>query len=396
MKKTDFWAGCIIGAMTVVASLLFVMFGSVLLGAGGDGMNNFSLNSKMGAINRIIDRYYDEYDENLDSIPMEEGVYKGMVASLGDPYSAYYTKQELDRLNDSVKGEFHGIGVSISANEVEGTFTVVGFTDESAAEKVGVMEGDVFYEVDGVPVQNMDLDTLVGKVRGASGTSVHIVFLRDGKEIPFDIERKSVKANTVSSNMLENDIGYIDISAFEAVTVEQFKSAARSLQDRGMKGLIIDLRGNPGGTFDSAVKISDYILPAGKIVYVRDKAGKEKNYNSDAEQRLDMPIAVLVNGRTASAAEILSGAIKENNVGVLVGTKTYGKGIVQNIFPLSDGSAVKLTSQKYYTPSGNNIQGKGIMPDYEIEFDNDLYLEKNEDNQLDKALEIVSNALNIN
>ncbi len=403
-EKPGFWGGVVTGLLLSLTALLIIFFGgsvhNFLLGrgftpSGGDSLLTSEVKEKISIINNYIDYYYLDYQEDNKSgdTPEDraEGIYKGLVASLNDKYSDYYTAKEYSRLTESNKGSFEGIGVTIIQNE-KGFFEISGFASEdSAAKAAGVEIGDIFYMVDGVYVSGMDMSDLVDKVRGRKGTSVDVVMLRgeDMEQIEFTIPRQKVEAITVSSNMLDSETGYILIGTFESITVEQFESALSSLKNQGMKRLIIDLRGNGGGMVDSAVKIADDIISTGVVTYTLDSRGSRRDYNAETPEELGLPLVVLVDSSSASASELFTGAIKDYGSGTVVGTATFGKGIVQNIYPLSDGSAIKLTNSRYYTPKGINIQGTGIEPDVMVEFDADLYQKDGTDNQLEKALEVV-------
>ena len=320
-------------------------------------------------------------------------MYRGLVESLNDKYSSYYTEKEYSRLSESTEGSFEGRGVTIVQND-EGYFEIAGFASEdSSAKKAGVEVGDIFYKVEDEYVSGMDMSDLVDRVRGKKGTSVRIVMLRgeNREEVEFTIDRQKVEAITVSSNMIDNETGYIAIGAFEGITVSQFENALTSLKKQGMKRLVLDLRGNGGGMVNAAVKVADDIIPTGVVTYTLDSRGNRKDYMAVTPEELGMPLVILVDSASASASELLTGAIKDYGKGTVVGTTTFGKGIVQNIYPLADGSAVKLTNSRYYTPNGLNIQGTGIEPDVVIEFDGESYEKDGSDNQLDKAVEIVKN-----
>ncbi len=365
--------------------------------AAAGGILTSSVKEKISLLNDYIDYYYLDYMDDDDSGETDEdraeGMYKGLVESLNDKYSSYYTEKEYSRLSESTEGSFEGIGVTIVQND-EGYFQIAGFASEdSSAKKAGVEVGDIFYKVEDEYVSGMDMSDLVDRVRGKKGTSVRIVMLRgeNMEEVEFTIDRQKVEAITVSSNMIDKEIGYIAIGAFEGITVDQFEDALASLKKQGMKRLVLDLRGNGGGMVNAAVKVADDIIPTGVITYTLDSRGNRKDYMAVTPEELGMPLVILVDSTSASASELLTGAIKDYGKGTVVGTTTFGKGIVQNIYPLADGSAVKLTNSRYYTPNGLNIQGTGIEPDVVIEFDGEGYEKDGSDNQLDKAVEIVKN-----
>ena len=405
-EKPGFWGGIVCGLLIALIILVAVFFGgsvhNMLLGRGftpaaAGGILTSSVKEKISLLNDYIDYYYLDYRDDDNSGETDEdraeGMYKGLVESLNDKYSSYYTEKEYSRLSESTEGSFEGIGVTIVQND-EGYFEIAGFASEdSSAKKAGVEVGDIFYKVEDEYVSGMDMSDLVDRVRGKKGTSVRIVMLRgeNREEVEFTIDRQKVEAITVSFNMIDDETGYIAIGAFEGITVSQFENALTSLKKQGMKRLVLDLRGNGGGMVNAAVKVADDIIPTGVVTYTLDSRGNRKDYMAVTPEELGMPLVILVDSASASASELLTGAIKDYGKGTVVGTTTFGKGIVQNIYPLADGSAVKLTNSRYYTPNGLNIQGTGIEPDVVIEFDVEGYEKDGSDNQLDKAVEIVKN-----
>lgn len=345
-------------------------------------------NDKLEDIQKILDDnfYFEEDDQKK-----QDGIIKGYMEGLDDPYSVYYTKDEYAEFMEDTEGEYVGVGVQVSqANETK-IITVVKVFDSSPAKEAGIEAQDVITKVDGEDVSDQELDAVVDKIRGVEGTDVTITVYRssDGKDHDYTMKRKKVENPTVEYKMLSDNIGYISVSSFYEVTAKQFIDAVGDLNVQGMEGLIVDLRDNGGGLLDIAVEMLDFMLPEGKIVYTEDKKGNIIDaYNSTDEQKFTKPLVLLVNGYSASASEIFAGAIKDYGIGTLVGTNTYGKGIVQRMFPLDDGSAVKVTIAKYFTPKGNDIHKIGIKPDIEVEFDSAKYKESNgeEDNQLDAAI----------
>jgi carboxyl-terminal processing protease len=286
--------------------------------------------------------------------------------------------------------------VLVTSDPDDSLVTVVTIYEGSPGNAAGMLPGDKFMKVNGVDVTNASLDEVTSMTKGPAGTVVTITVYRPSEKSAFDISivRKKIDIPTVSQKIVGEDLGYIRITAFDRITYDQFREAYDALGKEGIKGLIIDLRNNPGGLLDVVTKITDILAPKGILVYTEDKSGK-KEYTYSDEECVKVPLAVLVNGNSASASEVLSGAIKDLKVGVLVGEKTFGKGIVQNLYPLSDGSAIKVTVAKYYTPSGVCIQGDGIEPDYPAELPVDLSLRisslaENEDTQLQKAIEVLN------
>ena len=317
------------------------------------------------------------------------------MAEFGDEYSVYYDEEEYAELTEDSDGVFEGIGAYLTQNAETKVVTVVRPIPGSPAEKAGLLADDIIVEVDGENVVGDDLDVTVSKIRGEAGTTVQIGVKRRGQKntLYFDIVRASVESVSVEGEMLEDKIGYIYISEFTDVTSEQFNEQLNTLKKDGMKGLVLDLRGNPGGSVRTSVEVADMLLKEGLVVYTEDKKGERSEYTSDAEHYYDDPLVVLVDSGSASAAEILTGALKDYKAGKVIGTTTFGKGIVQQVMPLGDGSGVKITISKYYTPNGVNIHGVGIEPDEEIEFDSEAYLEDETDNQLDRAMEIIKSEL---
>lgn len=361
-----------------------------LEGGAGDGeLLSAETMRKLGVLEEMVDDYY---LESVDEADMQQGVYKGMIEALNDPYSVYYTQEELKALQEKTEGIYYGIGARVSIDPDTQLPKIASVISGSPAEESGLMANDLLYKVDETEVQGMDLSSAVALVKGDEGTAVHLTVIRQGETgyLEFDVVRRKLENETVTHKMMDDNIGYIQIQEFDEVTLEQFQEALSVCRGSGMKGLIIDLRGNPGGNLSTVCDISREILPKGLIVYTEDKNGKREEYNCDGTKQLGMPLVVLVDGNSASASEILAGAVKDYGIGTLVGTTTYGKGIVQRIMKLSDDSAVKLTVSKYYTPNGNDIHKIGIAPDVEVPFEPEPYLENGTDNQLDKAVEILS------
>ena len=346
---------------------------------------------KLAVLNDIIEEYYlDEYEES----DLKESMYKGYVAGLDDPYSQYYTKAEFAELMEDNSGSFEGIGVYLNVNQENMALEVIRPIEGSPADKAGIKEGDIIVEVDGEDIVGQDSDIVISKMRGEKGTTVNVGVLREGEDeiLRFDIVRDVVESVTVNSEMLEDDIGYLSLSEFAEVSYDQFRLQLNQLKEKGMKALIFDLRSNTGGDFDIAVKIADKFCPEGLVVYIEDKDGNREEYDSDADM-LGLPLVVLVNGYSASSSEIVTGAIKDYGVGTIMGTTTYGKGVVQRVLPLGDGSGMKVTIAKYYTPNGYNIHGVGIEPDEVVEWDYEKYRDEDIDNQLEAAKEYLKKEL---
>ena len=345
--------------------------------------------AKFKNIQKMIDTYY-LYSDEVKEEELEEAVYDGFLSALNDPYTVYYNEEETKEIRESTTGEYFGIGAGMTQNLQTEEITVTNVYKDSPAEEAGLLTGDVLYQVDDHKIQDQDLSEIVSWIKGEEGSEVELYVYRgeERKLHTLTAVRAKIQTQTVEYEQKEENIGYIRIQEFENVTYEQFKSALETLENQGMQGLVIDLRNNPGGNLDTVVEMLRQILPEGRIVSIKDKYGKEDVYDCDGKHEFRKPLAVLVNGASASAAEIFAGAVKDHGLGTLVGTTTYGKGIVQDLFSFDDGTMLKVTTAEYFTPSGENIHKKGIRPDVEIEY---VYDEENPsyDNQLQKALEIV-------
>ena len=342
----------------------------------------------------------DYYLNGIDNDKMKDGIYKGMVDSLGDPYTVYYNSEEYKQFTSSSSGTYSGIGVAVSQNVTTGAITIVKTFKKGSGEKEGMKPGDVIYKVEGKKIEGLELSKVVSMIKGKEGTFVKVTVLRDGKEIEFNLERKKLEVDTVNYRMEDRSgkkIGYISVSEFDEVTASQFKSAISELSKEGMEGLVIDLRDNPGGLLDVTCEMLDRMIKKGLLVYTVDKYGKRVDEDATDSDSFDKPVAILVNGNSASASEVFSGAMKDYKAATLVGTKTFGKGIVQSIVPFGDGTAMKVTVSKYYTPNGVNIHGTGIEPDVVVELSKDATkngkYDRKYDNQLDKALDVVVDKL---
>lgn len=348
-------------------------------------------------IYNTIDEYY---LNGIDNDKMKDGIYKGMVDSLVDPYTVYYNTEEYKQFTSSSSGTYSGIGVAVSQNVTTGAITIVKTFKKGSGEKEGMKPGDVIYKVEGKKIEGLELSKVVSMIKGEEGTFVKVTVLRDGKEIEFNLERKKLEVDTVNYRMEERSgkkIGYISVSEFDEVTATQFKNAISELNKEGMEGLVIDLRDNPGGLLDVTCEMLDRMIKKGLLVYTVDKNGKRVDEDATDSDSFDKPVAILVNGNSASASEVFSGAMKDYKAATLVGTRTFGKGIVQSIVPFGDGTAMKVTVSKYYTPNGVNIHGTGIEPDVVVELSKDATkngkYDRKYDNQLNKALDVVVDKL---
>jgi len=351
--------------------------------------------SKINELTAYTKLYY--YDD-IENEKLQDGLYTGLIDGLGDKYSVYYNAED-QALQISTTGQYYGIGAGLSQDKDTMVVTVNKVYEGTPSESAGLLKDDVIVSVDGTEAASMELSELVKLIRGEKGTTVHLEIYRPSTEenLSFDVERQDITLPSVSHKMFEDGIGYVHIDSFETETAAQFEEAVKDLEDQGMKALIIDVRYNPGGMVTAVVQILDDILPEGTVVYTEDKNGNRQDYTSSGDTYLDYPLAVLINGESASASEILAGAVKDYQYGTLIGTTTFGKGIVQTIFPLEDGDAVKLTTAKYFTPNGNYIHGVGIGPDIELEYE---YLDKDAtsydeayDNQIQKAIEVLKDKI---
>lgn len=345
---------------------------------------------KLEIIEKAISEYY--YQKDISTEKMIDGMYRGVIASLGDPYSTYYTEEDLEDLMQQTEGIYYGIGAYVGMDAQTGMAYISGVFEGTPAEESGLRDGDVIYMVNEEPMQGLELSEIVGKIKGEEGTKVHLTIYREGESnyLQIDVERRKIESPTVKYELYDNKTGYIQITEFDEITVSQFRNAMTELRSGGMEGLILDLRANPGGNLSAVVEIARQLLPEGLIVYTEDRDGNRTEYSCDGKNVFDKPLVVLVNGYSASASEILAGAIKDYGIGELIGTTTFGKGIVQKVMSLSDGTALKLTVSTYFTPKGNNIHGIGVEPDEVYEFDSEEYYENGYDNQLEHAKAVIA------
>lgn len=347
---------------------------------------------KVETIESLIHKYY-LYDVPNDNLT--DSMYAGLVDGIADPYSCYYTKAEYESVNESTEGHYQGIGVVMIQDKDTNAVTVAHCYEGSPAQIAGVKDGDIIYMIDDVLVDKQKLTDVSAKIKTNGKQTVHLSLIREGQNdyVEVDVVKGDIEIPVVDNKMLEDQIGYIGIHQFTGATTNQLEKALTELKEQGMKRLVIDLRDNPGGLLSGVCNSLDLIMPKGLLVYTEDKYGNKSEYQSEGKTPLDLPLVVLTNKNSASASEIFAGAVKDRNVGTLVGTTTFGKGIVQKIFNLSDGSVVKLTISSYYTPSGINIHGTGIEPDVEIE--NPEFVEDQEfqDLQLEKAIEVVKSRI---
>lgn len=353
----------------------------------GNATKSSSLSAKLSVIrNKIDQEYIGEIDENA----LIEGAIKGYVAGLGDEYTEYLPKTEMTSFTEDIEGEFVGIGVYITKDTENNQILVYGTIPDSPAEGAGLKTGDIITSVDGVECNGDDYDTITNSIKGKEGTKVNIGILRNGEELNFEIERKTVEVKHVTSQKLENNIGYISIASFEGDVSTQFENAYNDLANQGITSLIIDIRNNGGGIVDEAIDIAEMMTDKGQTLLIEsDKNGDEEVITSEKDKTITMPIVLLVNEYSASASEILAGILKENvKNATLIGNTTYGKGVIQTLYPLTDGSGIKITTNEYFTPNHNKINKIGVEPD--IKIDDYLYtgtFDLENDTQLKKAIE---------
>lgn len=391
-------------ALTVVACLITAIL-TFYIATSALGYSNTASQSSSGGstfsssdialLNEIRTRIKNSYYKDVDDETLITGAAKGMVEALGDDYSEYYTKKEYNDLLDTVSGEYYGIGVIIGIDKDTKNVVIAKVFSDSPAEKAGFKQGDIFLKVGDTDVTGVTTEKLASLVKGEQGTTVTVVIDRDGTEKTITVTRAKIEVDTVASKMLDNKIGYIIISQFGSNTASEFSTAIDALIKDGAKGVVIDLRDNPGGLLDQVKSVADKLLPKGTIVYTLDKSGNKTEYTSAASYE-DIPLVVLVNGNSASASEILAGAVQDYGRGKIVGTTTFGKGIVQTMLPIitKSGAGLKLTTSTYYTPNGRSIHEKGIEPDVAVDLtqdlkDNPAKLTISNDNQLQKAIEIL-------
>lgn len=347
---------------------------------------------KLSYLETLIDEVF---LEDVDNDQYEEGIYKGFISSLRDPYSTYYTAEEYESLMESSSGVYYGIGSTVSQNVSTGIISIVKPFVNGPAFKAGILPGDVIYKVEGEEVTGVDISEVVSRMKGPEGTKVSIEVIREGEKeaIPFTLTRRKIEVPTIEYEVLKGNIGYILISEFDEITVKQFNEAVDKLEKQKVTGLIIDVRDNPGGLLSSVVKMVDRIIDKGLVVYTEDKYGNREEESAVDSNKFNKPLVIMINGNSASASEIFAGTIQDYGAGKILGTTSFGKGIVQRVIPLSDNTAVKLTISKYYTAKGRDVHEVGIEPDIEVELDEELrkkvVIQHDEDNQLQEAIKVI-------
>lgn len=407
VKNKQFLLGLLCGMLitaTAIPAIIFVIFviqgvdkkGTevssqpfVQVEANGDYLIDDGFAEKAEVIyDGVIKEFY--FEEDIDKDLMHENMYRAMVDSLKDDYAAYYSAEELEDLFTEMEGTYYGIGSYVSMDSATGYPILSGVFRGSPAMEAGLRDGDIIYEVNGVNHFGCTLTEWVNEIKGQEGTTVDLTIYREGEDdfVYVTVERRQIDTPTVNYEMLDNNIGYLQITEFDDVTYPQFKEAYAALYDGGMKAMVLDLRSNGGGNLDTVLEIAGEMLPEGLIAYTEDKNGNRQDYVCEVKDEIKIPVAILTNGYTASASELLTGAMRDYEKAISIGTRTFGKGIAQSIYPLADGSGVKITTDRFFTPRGGCIHGVGIEPDIEIEFDAEsYYAEESVDNQLERAKE---------
>ncbi len=411
----NYLMGIIVGFLMASAILLFVAFflvkkGMLALGQDvkvpelpklkeevqAEPEEQFLDEETMERLNVLARTFEDRSIYDLSDEDMKRGMIDGLVKGTGDRYAKYYTEAEYQDLVQSYNGVFYGIGALVFTND-SGWTEITSIIEDAPASKADLQPGDIIYEVDGVSTEGMELSEVVSLIHGDEGTEVVLTIVRAGAGdyLTVPVIRGEVKDITVSGEMKTDTIGYLRIQTFEDVTPAQFSAKMKELQGAGMQGLVLDLRSNTGGLLDAVVNICGQILPAGPIVSTKDADGQGDVFRSNGYGELHIPIVVLTDGATASASEILTGALKDYDMAVIIGTKTYGKGVVQGFLPLTDGSVLKMTTEQYFTAGGHAIDGVGIEPDIELELDVKAYLDEDHpyDNQLEAAIDYLEEEL---
>ena len=398
-KKRPFIEGVIVGVVITffLSAVITRLNAQPAYSMGGaERAVSEEFDQKTQAILNLIDKYFvGEYDIK----DLEESMYLGLVYGLGDRYSSYMNRETFQDFKERSEGVLVGIGAQVQLNPNGGGVLVVNPFEGAPAFNSGVKAGDIVTHVNETDITAFDLEVAVSMIRGEEGSTATLRLIRDGEVLEIDVVRAKFDVPTVNHRVLEDNIGYIMITGFDGVTFNQFKDALNSLKQENVKGLIIDVRNNPGGLLSTVYEICNLILPEGIITYTEDKNGHKEYLHSKGDY-VDLPIVVLINEYSASASEILAGAIQDYERGTLVGNQTFGKGVVQRIFELTDESAVKLTVSRYYTPNGISIHGEGVTPDYIVPMEESLTfrissIELEEDVQLKKAIELIGEKISL-
>lgn len=394
-SKKSLWKGIFIGGGVVllgagfIIGCLIAILGQVgKMGVSGEFALGKETLNKMNSLIQIVEK---DYLYEVDEEKMEEALYSAIFDSLGDPYSTYYTPEEYNEIMESTTGIYCGIGVVVQQDIESGYVLVVEPFEYGPAYEAGLRSGDLIVGVEGEDVKGVDLNLVVKDIKGAEGTKVNITVRRGEETFDLEVTRKMIEIINVEYELLDDGVGYISISSFEGNVAEQFKEAYNELEKDGMTSLVVDIRDNPGGLLDAVIEMLDCFIEKGElIVYTKDKDGNRTDSVAKKGVSMDMPCVVLINGNSASASEIFAGALQDYDKAYIIGTQSFGKGIVQSMMSLKDGSAFKITIEDYYTPSGKNIHGIGITPDEVVEFDAEAYNKDGTDNQLNAAIEYLT------
>lgn len=386
----SFIRGALLGALVTFGGIGYFGITSGVINVLNYG-NSAVISSDVEAKLQLMDSYIDQYFlYDIDEKELESMLYRGYVAGLSDVYSTYYDEEDTIALLESTIGEYSGVGAQMSQEVSSGIITITAVFDGTPAQEGGLEVGDIVYKVDGEDISGEELTIVVSKIKGLEDTNVELTVLRGDsyEEHVFNLTRRTIQTPTVETELLDGGVGYIAISQFDTVTINQYETALEELAALGYDSLIIDLRYNPGGTMNAVCQMLDMMLPEGLLVYTEDKYGNRQEEMATGTDTFDKPVVVLVNGYSASASEIFAGVIQDSGIGQVVGTTTYGKGVVQQLMDLGDGTMLKLTISEYHTLSGRQINKEGIVPDVEVEMDFD---NKEVDEQLNEAIKLLKN-----
>lgn len=384
--------------ITIIITSLLTAFGTyrylTYKGTAGNNKANTGLSGLEYTLSRFRSELEKKYMGEINDEDLINGAIKGYVAALGDPYTVYYTKEEMQEIMQETNGNYVGIGIYMTLNKEKNAIEVIKPMENSPAEEAGILQGDLIIKVDGETYTGEKMQEASNKIKGEAGTKVKLEILRGTQTKEFEITRKKVLISHISTKILDNNIGYIAISDFDGGCSDEFEEKYKKLKSQGINKLIIDIRNNGGGIVDEAINILDLMTNKNSTLLVtKNKIGNEEVTKSKKEPIINMPVVVLTNEYSASASEILAGALKDNKKAILIGTTTYGKGVIQELRQLSDGSGLKITTNEYFTPNRNAINKVGIKPDIEVELPDDtktqLVIEEKDDNQLQKAIEVL-------
>lgn len=377
--------------ITTIVGYHYITNGNGKLMLLGTDVADEDIETLLQTYRELIDKYYlgEVNEENL-----KEGAVRGYIEGLGDPYTEYISKEEMEEYMQDTLGNYVGIGIYMTTNTKNGHIVVLATMKGSPAENAGLKPGDEIIRVDGEDCTTKNSTEVSNKIKGEEGTTVKLEILRDNQTLTFEVKRENIKVNPVEGKVVNDNIGYIKFTSFDETTAEDFKTTYEQLASQNIQSLIIDLRNNGGGLVDQAVDIADYFLEKGQVViYEVDKNGNEEAEMSENDPIINIPVVILTNENTASASEILAGSLKDYGKATIVGTTTYGKGVIQQILSFKDGSGLKITTEEYQTPNHNKINKIGIEPDEVVELpdtvENELDVPEDQDTQLQKAIEIL-------